>query len=203
MKVVAFNGSPREDGNTTLLIRRVFQELEAEGIETDLVQLSQKKIEGCTACYQCFQSQDGECSLKDDDLNECIRKMVEAQGILLGSPTHFANISSRMKALIDRAGLVALANPGMLRHKVGASVTAANRLGACHALEAMNRFFLCFEMFLAGSNYPNMALGLERGEVVKDETGMEAMRVLGINMGLLLKKLYVPEALDLNPWHRN
>ncbi|MBP8646693.1 MAG: flavodoxin family protein [Syntrophobacteraceae bacterium] len=195
MKVVAFNGSPREDGNTTLLIRCVFHELEAGGIETELVQLSQKKIEGCTACYQCFQSQDGECSLKDDDLNECIRKMVEAQGILLGSPTHFANISSRMKALIDRAGLVALANPGMLRHKVGASVTAANRLGACHTLEAMNRFFFCFEMFLAGSNYPNMALGLEKGEVVKDETGMEAMRVLGINMGLLLKKLYVPEAL--------
>ncbi|HOV86813.1 MAG TPA: flavodoxin family protein [Syntrophobacteraceae bacterium] len=190
MKVVAFNGSPRKDGNTTILLRCVLERLDGEGIGTELIQLSEKRIEDCRSCYRCFENQDRECSNKEDDLNECIAKMVEAEGILLGSPTYFANVAPRMKALIDRVGLVAFANPGMFRHKVGASLTAANRLGACHTLDAMNRFFYCFEMFLAGSNYPNMALGLEKGDVEKDEVGMETMRLLGVNMALLLKKLH-------------
>ncbi len=190
MKVVAFNGSPRKDGNTTLLIKRVFQELEAAGIQTELISLAGKKIRGCLACFKCFETRDRQCSIKKDDyINECIAKMVEADGIILASPTYFANVSAEMKALIDRAGLVAFANKGMLDHKVGAAIAVAQRTGASQAFMAMNTFFCCFGMFIVGSDYPNMALGLQKGDVEKDAMGMETMRVLGQNMAFLLKKV--------------
>ena len=124
MNVVAFNGSARKDGNTAILIREVFKELEKEGIETELVQLSKKKMHGCYACYNCFQKKDKQCAVKNDFMNDCIKKMVEADGIILGSPVYFSNVSTEMKALIDRAGLVAKANDDMLKRKVGASVIA-------------------------------------------------------------------------------
>jgi len=190
MKVVAFNGSARKDGNTAILIKRVFQELEAEGVQTELVSLAGKKIRGCLACFKCFENHDRQCSIKKDDyINECIGKMIEADGIILASPTYFANVSMEMKALIDRAGLVTFANKGMLRHKVGAAITVAQRTGASQALMAMNTFFCCFEMFTVGSDYPNMAIGLQKGDVEKDAMGLETMRVLGRNMAFLLKKL--------------
>ncbi len=88
MKVVAFNGSPRKDGNTTILINHVFRELEKEGIETELVQLSGREIRGCIACYKCFENKDQHCAVKDDIANECIEKMIQAEGILLGSPVY-------------------------------------------------------------------------------------------------------------------
>ena len=93
MKVVAFNGSPRKDGNTTFLVNHVFRELEKEGVETELVQLSGKKIHGCIACYKCFENKDQRCAVKNDFLNECIEKMIEADGIVLGSPVYFADLT--------------------------------------------------------------------------------------------------------------
>lgn len=190
MKVVAFNGSARPQGNTSILIKTVFQELENQDIETELINLAGKKLKGCIACYKCFENKDQRCSVKDDYVNECIAKMVAADGIILASPTYFANVSAEMKALIDRAGLVSFANQGMLRHKVGAAITVARRIGASQTLQAMQTFFSCFEMFMVGSNYPNMAIGLDIGDVDKDATGLETMAVLGRNMAFLLKKLY-------------
>jgi multimeric flavodoxin WrbA len=124
MKVVAFNGSPRKDGNTTILINHVFRELEKEGVETELVQLSGKKIHGCIACYKCFENKDQRCAVKDDIANECIEKMIKAEGIILGSPVYFTDVTAEMKALIDRAGFVSMANGGMYKNKVGATVVA-------------------------------------------------------------------------------
>jgi multimeric flavodoxin WrbA len=106
MKVVAFNGSPRKDGNTTILINHAFRELENEGIQTELVQLSGKEIHGCIACYKCFENKDQHCAVKNDIVNECIEKMIEADGMILGSPTYFTDVTAEMKALIDRAGFV-------------------------------------------------------------------------------------------------
>jgi multimeric flavodoxin WrbA len=189
MKVTAFNGSARKDGNTSVLIKSVFTEIEKEGIQTELVNLSGKKIGGCIACFKCFENKNKRCSIKDDAINECIEKMIEADGIILASPTYFSNVSAEMKALIDRAGLVAFANTGMLRHKVGAAVTVARRTGASQALMAMNTFFSCFEMFTVGSNYPNMAIGLNKGDVEQDSMGLETMKTLGTNIAFLLKKL--------------
>ena len=189
MKVVAFNGSARKDGNTAILIRHVFQELETEGIETELVQLSGSKIHGCIACMKCFENKDQRCSVKDDLTNDCIGKMLDADGIILGSPTYFANVSTEMKALIDRAGMVSRANGDMLARKVGAAVVAVRRAGAIHVFNSINHFFFIGQMIVPGSSYWNLGMGRQKGEVESDEEGIQTMKVLGINMAWLLKKL--------------
>jgi multimeric flavodoxin WrbA len=189
MKVVAFNGSARKDGNTAILIRHVFQELETEGIETELIQLSGSKIHGCIACMKCFENKDQRCSVKDDITNDCIGKMLDADGIILGSPTYFANVSTEMKALIDRAGMVSRANGDMLARKVGAAVVAVRRAGAIHVFNSINHFFFIGQMIVPGSSYWNLGMGRQKGEVESDEEGIQTMKVLGINMAWLLKKL--------------
>jgi len=189
MKVVAFNGSARKDGNTAILVNTVFEELKKEGIKTELVQLSGKKIRGCIACEKCFINQDKRCALKGDILNDCIEKMLEADGIILASPTYFTDVSAEMKALIDRAGFVAKANQDMFRRKVGASVAAVRRAGAIHAFDTMNHFFFISQMVVPGSSYWNIGIGLAPGDVNTDDEGTMTMRTLGINMAWLLKKI--------------
>jgi multimeric flavodoxin WrbA len=189
MKVVGFNGSPRKKGNTSILINTVFAELEQEGIETELVQLAGKKIVGCIACFKCFSNADKRCAVDTDGLNECIEKMIEADGIILGSPTYFSNVTAESKALIDRAGMVSTANGQMLKHKVGAAVVAVRRAGSVFAFDALNHFFLYNQMFVPGSSYWSIAIGLAPGDVEKDEEGIKTMKVLGQNMAFLLKKV--------------
>ncbi len=188
MKVVAFNGSARKDGNTAILVRHVFAELEKEGIETEMVQLAGRTIHGCIACGQCFKNKDQRCAVKDDIANDCIEKMLAADGIILASPTYFADVTSEMKALIDRAGYVARANDDMLKRKVGAAVVAVRRAGAIHAFDTMNHFFLISQMLIPGSSYWNVGIGRAKGEVEKDEEGLKTMQTLGQNMAWLLKK---------------
>lgn len=190
MKVVAFNGSARKNGNTALLITRALDELKKEGIETELVQLADTQIKGCIACSQCFENLDQHCAVNDDLVNTYIDKMVEADGIILGSPTYFADISPGLKALIDRAGMVARANGNMFRRKVGAAVVAVRRAGAIHAFDSINHFFFIGQMIVPGSSYWNIGIGRAVGEVKDDEEGMETMTNLGINMAWLLKKLH-------------
>lgn len=190
MKVIAFNGSARKNGNTAILVHRVFQELQKEAIETELVQLSGKEIRGCIACYKCFENKDQRCSVTNDVLNLCVEKMIEADGIILASPTYFANISTELKALIDRSGMTSIANGGMFRRKVGAAVVAVRRGGSIHAFNAINHFFFIGQMIVPGSTYWNMGFGLDKGDVEKDEEGLRTMEVLGGNMAWLLKKLH-------------
>ena len=188
MKVVAFNGSARKDGNTARLIREVFKELNAEGVETELIQLAGKAVHGCTACRKCFTAKNRRCSVEGDIINECIAKMDEADGIILGSPVYFANVTTEIKALIDRAGFVAKANGDMLRRKIGASVVAVRRAGAIHVFDSLNHFFFINQMIVPGSSYWNIGIGREVGEVDKDEEGLATMRTLGQNMAWLLGK---------------
>jgi multimeric flavodoxin WrbA len=189
MKVVGINSSPRKESNTALLIGYVFEELQQEGIETELIQIGGRRISGCRACYKCFQNVDRHCSIKTDVVNGCIDKMAEADGIVLGSPTYFSNVNAEMKALIDRSGLVSTANGGMYQHKVGAAVTAVRRAGALPTYDAMNHFFLYNQMFVAGSSYWNLGIGMNPGDVAKDEEGVRTMRNLGKNMAWLLEKI--------------
>jgi multimeric flavodoxin WrbA len=189
MKVVAFNGSARKDGNTAILIGYVFRELEKEGIETQLVQLSGSRIHGCIACMKCFENKDQRCSVKNDVVNDCIEKMLDADGVILGSPTYFANVSTEMKALIDRAGMVSRANSDMLARKVGAAVVAVRRAGAIHVFNSINHFFFIGQMVVPGSSYWNLGMGRQQGEVEKDDEGIQTMKNLGRNMAWLLKKL--------------
>ena len=189
MKVVGFNGSPRKEGNTSLLIRRVFSRLEAAGIETELVQVGGKPVRGCTACLKCRENMDGRCVIDDDIVNDCIGKMVEADGIILGSPTYFASLTSETKGLIDRAGYVCRGNGALLKHKAGAGVVAVRRAGAVNVFNAINHFFLINEMFVPGSSYWNLGIGRGIGEVEEDEEGMQTMDNLGDNMAMLLNLL--------------
>jgi multimeric flavodoxin WrbA len=189
MKVVAFNGSARKDGNTAIMVKTLFAELEKEGIDTELVQLSGKKVRGCIACYKCFENQNQRCSVDNDDINDCIGKMVEADGIILASPTYFADLTSEIKALIDRAGMVSIANNAMMARKVGAAVAVARRGGSIHTFDSLNHFFFISQMIVPGSSYWNMGFGRNIGEVEQDEEGLRTMTVLGQNMAWLLKKL--------------
>ncbi len=191
MKVVAFNGSPRKNGNTSILIKTVLEELEDEGINTEFFQLGGKPIRGCTACMKCFENKDLRCAVQDDVLNECLEKMIEADGIVIGSPTYFSNVSSEVKALIDRAGFVAIANGRVLKRKVGAAVVAARRAGATDVFDAINKLFFINEMIVPGSTYWNLGMGLEKGDVHNDGEGLATMKALGENMAWLLKKIKV------------
>ena len=189
MKVLALNGSPRRNGNTAMLIDTVFTELKKEGIETEQVQLGGKKIHGCNACMKCVENQNKCCVIDNDILNELINKMINADGIIIGSPTYFANVSTEVKALIDRAGLVAIANGHMLKRKVGAAVVAVRRAGATDAFDAINKFFFINQFIVPGSVYWNMGVGLGKQEVKEDEEGMITMKILGENMAWLLGKI--------------
>jgi len=190
MKVVAFNGSARKNGNTAILIKNVFKELEKEGIDCEMVQLAGKKIHGCIACYKCFENKDNHCSMKNDYLNECIDKMNDAEGIILASPTYFSNVSTEMKALIDRAGLVSIANNYMFKRRVGASIVAVRRAGALHVFNSLNHFFFINQMIVPGSSYWNLGIGQQIGDVEKDSEGIDTMKTLGKNIAWLLKKMH-------------
>jgi multimeric flavodoxin WrbA len=189
LKVVAFNGSARKDGNTAMLVNYVFDELQKEGIETELVQLSGKHPHGCIACYQCFEKKNRRCAVDTDCINECIEKMMAADGIILASPTYFADVSTELKALIDRSGMTAKANGDMFRRKVGAAVVAHRRGGAIHVFDTINHFFTIGQMIIVGSSYWNFGVGRNKGEVADDQEGVKTMKVLGNNMAWLLKKM--------------
>jgi multimeric flavodoxin WrbA len=189
MKVVAFNGSPRKEGNTFQSLKVVCDDLEQAGIDTEIVQVGGKVLRGCTSCYGCFKNKNRECVITEDELNDYVKKMIEADGIIIGSPVYFSNVSSETKALIDRAGLVARANDYLFARKAGAAVVAVRRAGATFAFSAINFFFFIQQMIVPGSVYWNLGIGREPGEVMKDEEGMVTFKTLGRNMAWLLKRL--------------
>jgi len=189
LKVVAINGSARADGNTAALLRRALEEIGRAGIETELIQLAGKDVRPCQACYRCAALKNRRCGITDDAVNDCIAAMDSADGILLGSPTYFADVTGHMKSLIDRAGTVAGVNGGMLRRKVGAAVVAVRRGGAIHAFDTINHLFLISQMIIAGSSYWNVGIGRGKGEVEGDEEGMDTMKTLGENVAWLLPRV--------------
>lgn len=189
MKVIAFNGSGRKNGNTALLIKEVFSELEKEGISCELIELAGKLLRGCTACMKCKENKDGYCSIKNDDINKYIDAMREADGIIIGSPVYFANVTAETKALIDRTGYVSRANGNFFKRKAGAVVVSVRRAGALNVFNTINDFFLIQEMIVPGSLYWNMGMGSAVGEVGKDQEGMDTMKRLGENMAWLLKRI--------------
>ncbi|HMK44061.1 MAG TPA: flavodoxin family protein [Dissulfurispiraceae bacterium] len=189
MHIVAFNGSSRKDGNTAILINTVFNEVQKAGISTELVQLSGENLRGCIACYECFKRKNQQCAVTSDPMNAYIDKMIAADGIILGSPTYFADVSANMKALIERCGMVARANGNVLKRKVGASVVAVRRGGASHVFSSLNYFFLIAETIVVGSSYWNIGRGREIGEVQNDDEGIQTMKTLGENMAWTLQKI--------------
>ncbi len=189
MKVLAINGSPRKDGNTRLLLEKALEPIKEAGIETEIFQLGGQAVRGCTACGKCAENQDKKCVITSDCINECIGKMIEADGILLGSPTYFSDMTSEMKALIDRAGYVGLANGGLMRRKIGAAVVAVRRGGGTNVMDNINKLFLISEMIVPGSTYWNFAFGRNKGEAANDDEGLRNMHNLGSTVAWLLKSL--------------
>ncbi len=189
MKVIVFNGSARKEGNTAILLNLVCEELKAEGIDTEVYPLAGKPIQGCIACFKCFEKKNKRCNVEKDIVNECIQKMIDADGILLGSPTYFADVSAGMKALIERCGMVGRANSDLYNRKVGAAVVAVRRAGAINVFNSLNYFFTISGMIIPGSSYWNIGIGRQPGEVNNDAEGVQTMKNLGKNMAWLLKKI--------------
>jgi len=187
MKVVGINGSPRANGNTSIIIKTVFAELEKEGIETELIQLGGSVIPGCKDCGACVSTRNGRCIMDHDVINEIITKSAQADGIILGSPLYYAGITPEMKAFIERVGRVCAANNNFFKHKLGAAIMPVRRGGAIYAFDTMNHFLHYMQMYIVGARYWNMVY--EPGAVERDDEGIENMRVLGENMAWLLKKV--------------
>lgn len=187
MKVVAFNGSPNKAGNTYHAIKLVADELEKDGVEVEIVHVGNKRLRGCLACGYCVREKNGTCVTKDDEVNEWIQKMKDADGVILGSPVHYAAMGGTMKSFLDRAFYVSGVNGNFLRHKVGAAVVAVRRSGGIPTFNQLNNYLNYSEMVMATSNYWNVIHGRTPGEVLQDEEGNQIMRVLGKNMSWLLK----------------
>lgn len=187
MKVVAFNGSPRKGGNTEIMLKKVLEPIAAAGIGTELVQVGGKKIQGCIACYKCFENKNMACAVDNDIFNDCFAKIAEADAVIIGSPTYFADVSAHTKALLDRTGLVGIANDRCLKNKIGAAVAPRRRGGAIHVFDTINHMYLMSEMIVPGSLYWNIGAGREKGEVMDDEEGMANMVNLGERIAWLVE----------------
>jgi multimeric flavodoxin WrbA len=189
MKVVGVNGSARSGGNTAMLLEAVFVPLREAGIECELLELAVKEVRGCTACRKCFEAKDRQCHGRTDFGNEVITALANADGILLGSPTYFGDLTSALKAIIERTGYVSMANGGMLVRKPGAAVVAVRRGGGIHTFDSINHLFTISQMITVGSTYWNLGYGREKGEVAEDAEAMRNMANLGENMAWLLGRL--------------
>lgn len=189
MRVIGINGSGRRDGNTAILLEEVLKVLRSKGIETDMIQLSGNSIRGCTDCGACFKMKNGRCAIEDDGVNNMIDQLMGADGIILGSPVYMANVTPSIKALMDRVGRVSKANDFLLKRKVGAAVVAVRRAGGMTTFNALMDFLLVMQMIVPGSSYWNIGIGKDPGDVLKDDEGMETMRVLGANIAWTLDVL--------------
>jgi multimeric flavodoxin WrbA len=202
MKALAINGSPRPGGNTEIMLKKVLEPLEAAGWSTEYLRIGGKPVRGCLACLKCFENRNGRCSVEKDDMNDYLEQIYAAEAIILGSPTYFADVTPELKALIDRAGFVALANGGLLRGKIGAAVVAVRRGGATHVFDTINHLFLISCMIVPGSIYWNLGLGLDKGEVLGDDEAMRNMNHLGQTIAWLGKAIAsVPDAFPIPPYN--
>lgn len=188
MKVVAINGSPKAEGNTYHALKLVAEQLEKEGISTEIIHVGNKNIRGCLACGGCAKNQNEKCVI-NDEVNDIIQKMKEADGIIIGSPVYYASMAGTLKCFLDRAFYTASANGGLFRHKVGASVVAVRRSGEVATFDHLNHYFTISEMFIASSNYWNVIHGRMPGEALKDEEGVQIMRILAKNMAFLMNSI--------------
>lgn len=179
MYAVALNGSPRKDGNTSHLLAEVLGPLQQNGWNTETIQVGGRDIRGCIACYKCFENKDQRCAVDTDEFNPILERMLQAQALILGTPTYFADVSAELKAVLERSGLVSQANGVPFRGKIGAAVAAVRRGGAIHAFDTINHMFLMSQMIVPGSTYWNMGIGFDKGDVRGDAEGMTNVRHLG------------------------
>lgn len=202
MKVLIINGSPRTDGNTTIAVNEMVKVFDAEGIDTEIVQIGKEAIRGCIACGSCFMN--GKCTF-DDVVNELAVKFEEADGLVAASPVYYASANATMVACLDRLFYSTGFDKTM---KVGASIAVARRGGCSATYDELNKYFGIAGMPIASSQYWNSLHGRERGEAEQDLEGLQTMRVLARNMAFLMKsialgkeKYGLPEKEEWQPTH--
>lgn len=189
MNVIAINGSTRKEGNTSLLINKVFESLNKNNISTELLQLGTIPLSGCIGCGKCYLEKNMKCVVNDDFVNMAFSKMAKADGIIIGSPVYFGDMTANVKAFIERVGMLTRANNNVLARKPAAAVVAVRRGGAVNTFNNINLFFTISQMIVVGSSYWNIGIGRESGDCENDEEGLSTMATLGDNMAWLLKKL--------------
>ncbi len=189
MYALAINGSPRKGGNTEFLLNTVLEPLAEQGWKTENLQIGANKVRGCIACYKCWESKDYKCAVKNDSFNEIFAKMLEADAIIIGSPTYFASVTAETKALLDRSGFVSRANGNAFFGKIGAAVVAMRRGGGVPAFDTINHMYQISGMILPGSIYWNQGIGMEKGAVAEDTEGVDTMKQLGKTIAWLGKAM--------------
>ena len=186
MKAIGIVGSPRKDGNTEILTKHTLKAIEEEGLDTELIRLAGLDIRPCNACMAC-RNNGGQCPI-DDDLLPIYKKMKAADAIILASPVYFGSVTAQMKALMDRAGYIALRGR-VFAGKVGGPLVVARRAGQNFTFAQIMYWFHILGFFMPGSTYWNIAFGREKGEVSEDEEGLRTAWNFGKNIALLVKKL--------------
>jgi len=188
MKIIALNGSPKENGNTAQALQVLLGEVQKKGIETELITIGNKMIHGCIGCGKCREAQNGTCvAFPNDAVNELMPKLAAADAIVLGSPTYFAGVNGTMKSFLDRAFYISLANGGLFRLKYGAAVVVLRRGGGTAAFDELNKYFQISEMTVASGCYWSAVHGLVPGELLQDLEGLRILRVQGRNLAYLLQ----------------
>ncbi|MGL4393286.1 MAG: flavodoxin family protein [Fusobacteriaceae bacterium] len=188
MKVVAINGSPKKNGNTAAIFSEMEKVFVKEGIELEVLHVGGENIHGCIGCGGCAKVQNETCII-NGEVNSYIKKMAEADGIIIGSPVYYAGVAGTMKSFLDRSFYVAGSNGGLFKHKVGAAVVADRRAGGVVVFNELNNYLTYSQMFLATGNYWNVVFGRTPGEANQDIEGMQTVRILAENMAWLLKSV--------------
>ncbi|MDD7733798.1 MAG: flavodoxin family protein [Firmicutes bacterium] len=183
MKVLMINGSPREKGNTAIALDEMKNVFEAEGVETEIVQVGNKNVRGCVACGRCAKL--GKCVF-DDIVNELAPDFEAADGLVIASPVYYASANATLIAVLDR---LFYSTPFSKAMKVGASVVCARRGGCSATFDELNKYFTITNMPVASSQYWNSIHGRGPGEAVQDEEGRQTMRTLARNMTFLMKSI--------------
>ena len=187
MRVIALNGSPNAKGGTYLSLKTVCDVLQKQGIETEIVHIGNQLFHGCRGCGVCFSKKNAMCVVNDDSFNNIASTIFKADGLLLGSPVHFAGIGGVLKTFLDRLFYVSHANGNLFFQKVGAAVAAVRRSGGVATVDTMNHYFQFSEMLMPSSNYWNVIHGNGGDDVLKDTEGMQVLNLLGENMAWMLR----------------
>lgn len=181
MKVLLINGSPRRNGNTARALQEVADTLARHGIDTELLWIGNRPVQGCIACYKCKET--GVCIFNDGVYSDIRKKLPDVDGIVIGSPTYYAGPAGALCALLDR---LFFSSSSMLKGKPGAAVGVARRAGAVEVVQRLNLYFEINSMPVVTSQYWNLVFGTAPGEVEQDAEGMQTMRTLGHNMAKML-----------------
>lgn len=187
MKVIGISGSPRVNGNTQIAVGLALEEIAKAGIATELVSLAGKTITPCTACMAC--KREPRCTIDDDDFGPIYEKILQADGLILGSPVYFGSATPQMMALLDRVGYVSRSNGGLLKYKVGGPIAVARRAGQNFTYAQLALFYGLNEMIVVGSTYWNIGFGHAPGEITQDLEAVETLRCFGRNVAWVLGKL--------------